>query len=41
MEYTNSGDLYQKIQDHQKRGQLVKEEEIWSIFIQVKLYNLS
>lgn len=35
MEYADSGDLYQKIVDQQKKGLLLKEEEIWSIFIQV------
>jgi hypothetical protein len=35
MEYTNNGDLYQKIQEHQKQGTLVKEDDIWKIFIQV------
>jgi len=33
MEYTNNGDLYQKIMEHQKKGAYIKEDEIWSIFI--------
>ena len=39
MEYTNNGDLYQKIMEHQKKGSYIKEDEIWSIFIQVKIIN--
>jgi len=37
MEYANAGDLLQKIVDHQKKGNLFQESEIWNIFIQVKL----
>ena len=37
MEYANDGDLLQKIIDHQKRGILFQESEIWNIFIQVIL----
>jgi len=35
MEYCDNGDLFQKIQDHQKNGTLFKENEIWNIYIQV------
>ena len=35
MEYADNGDLYQKILDQQKKGLLFKEEDIWTIFIQV------
>ncbi|EAR99285.2 plant dual-specificity MAP kinase kinase family domain protein (macronuclear) [Tetrahymena thermophila SB210] len=35
MEYANNGDLFQKIVDHQKKGQLFPEQEIWNIFIQM------
>lgn len=35
MEYADNGDLFQKILDNQKRGQLMNENEIWNIFIQV------
>jgi serine/threonine protein kinase len=35
MEYANNGDLFQKIVDHQKKGSLFSEPEIWSIFIQM------
>ena len=31
----DNGDLYQKILEQQKRGLLFKEEDIWTIFIQV------
>jgi len=41
MEYTNNGDLFQKITDHQKKNQYVKEDEIWNIFIQVRLISRS
>ena len=37
MEYCNNGDLFQKIVEHQKKGTLFPEIEIWSIFIQVNL----
>ena len=33
IEYTNNGDLFQKISDHQKKNSYVKEDEIWNIFI--------
>jgi hypothetical protein len=33
MEYTNNGDLFQKITDHEKKSQYVKEDDIWNIFI--------
>jgi len=35
IEYADNGDLFQKILDHQKKGQLMNENEIWNIFIQV------
>ena len=35
MEYANNGDLYQKIVEHQKKGTVLPEVEIWSIFSQV------
>ena len=37
MEFANNGDLFQKIVEHQKKGVLFKEGEIWNIFIQVFL----
>ena len=39
MDYADNEDLYQKIVEHQKKGQLFSEIEIWNIFIQV--YTLS
>lgn len=36
MELADAGDLAQKILEHQKRGNLFQESEIWNIFIQVK-----
>ena len=38
MDYADNGDLYQKIVEHQKKGQLFSEIEIWNIFIQVLHY---
>ena len=35
MEYCDNGDLYQKITEHQKKGTLFKESEIWNILIQI------
>ena len=35
MEYTNNGDLFQKITENKNRGVFMKEDEIWSIFINV------
>ena len=35
MEFLDNGDLYQKIVEHQKQGTLMKESDIWNIFIQV------
>ncbi|EGR32762.1 protein kinase domain protein, partial [Ichthyophthirius multifiliis] len=35
MEYLNNGDLYQKISEHQKKGQYFQENEIWNILIQM------
>ncbi|KRX07956.1 Protein kinase-like domain [Pseudocohnilembus persalinus] len=35
MEYSNNGDLFQKITEYQKKGQLFSEQEIWHIFIQI------
>lgn len=37
MEYANNGDLYQKIQHHQKERYPFQEVEIWKIFIQIIL----
>ena len=37
MEYANNGDLFQKIQHHQKEQYNFQEIEIWKIFIQVVL----
>lgn len=31
MEYADKGDLYQKIVEHQKSGQYMKESEIWNV----------
>ena len=39
MEFVNNGDLYQKIIDHQKKGAGFTENELWVIFIQVKIKN--
>lgn len=33
MEYADDGDLFQKIVDHQKKGILFQESEIWGILI--------
>ncbi len=35
MEFSDNGDLYQKIVMHQKKGKLFKESEIWNILTQV------
>jgi NIMA (never in mitosis gene a)-related kinase len=35
MEFADSGDLFQKILDSQKKGGLIPENEIWSMIIQV------
>jgi NIMA (never in mitosis gene a)-related kinase len=35
MEYADYGDLFQKITKHQKDQTYFKEEEVWSIFIQI------
>lgn len=35
MEYANNGDLFQKIVEFQKKGQLFPEQDIWAITIQV------
>ena len=35
MEFIDNGDLFQKISSHTKSQQYIKEETIWSIFIQV------
>ena len=37
MEFCNDGDLYQKINDHQKLKNYIDENEIWSMFIQMVL----
>ena len=41
MEYADNGDLFQKILEHQKKGQLMNENEIWNILIQVKIAVIS
>jgi len=35
MEYSDGGDLFQKITHYQKVQQYIQEDEIWKIFIQV------
>lgn len=35
MEFADGGDLYQKITDHQKRGTVFTEREIWQILCQM------
>lgn len=35
MDFLNNGDLYQKIFEHQKKGDTFTENDIWTIFIQV------
>lgn len=35
MEFADGGDLYQKIQDHQKRGSFLQEKDIWKIVSQM------
>ena len=35
MEYSDNGDLFQKITRHQKEQQYIPEDVIWKIFIQV------
>lgn len=35
MEYADYGDLFQKITKHQKEQTYFKEDEVWSIFIQI------
>lgn len=35
MEFADGGDLYQKIQDHQKRGSGFSEREIWQVICQM------
>ena len=35
MEYADSGDLFQKICEHQKNNTFFKEDDIWKIFIKV------
>ena len=35
MEYADYGDLFQKITRHQKEQSYFKEDEVWSIFIQI------
>ena len=37
MEFANNGDLFQKINEHQKKGTLFPESEIWPIIIQVRI----
>jgi NIMA (never in mitosis gene a)-related kinase len=35
MEYSDDGDLYQKIVEHQKKGTTFDEETIWKTLIQI------
>ena len=35
MEYANNKDLYQKILEHSKSKEYIKEMDIWKIFIQI------
>jgi NIMA (never in mitosis gene a)-related kinase len=35
MEYSDSGDILSKIQDHMKKGTYFKEADIWTYFIQM------
>lgn len=35
MEYMNNGDLFQKIEQHEKAGTCFPEDTIWSVLIQV------
>ena len=35
MEFADSGDLFMRLQEQQKKQQYFPENEIWSIFIQV------
>ena len=35
MEYAPGGDLYKRIEQHQKRKTFFSENEIWSVFIQI------
>ena len=35
MEFADGGDMYQKIQDHQKRGSSIQEKDIWKIVSQM------
>jgi NIMA (never in mitosis gene a)-related kinase len=35
MEYSDSGDILSKIQDHLKKGSYFKESDIWTYFIQM------
>lgn len=35
MEYSDDGDLYQKIVEHQKKGTIFDEETIWKTLIQI------
>lgn len=35
MEYADDGDLYQRIVEHQKKSSTFKEQEIWSLFVQI------
>ena len=35
MEYSDNGDLFQKITTHQKQQQYIAEDLIWKIFIQI------
>lgn len=35
MEFADNSDLYNKITQSAKSGQLIKESEIWNIFVQI------
>jgi NIMA (never in mitosis gene a)-related kinase 1/4/5 len=35
MEYSDSGDILSKVQDHLKKGTFFKESDIWTYFIQM------
>ena len=35
MEYADGGDLFQKINEHKKKGVYIHEKEVWSVAIQI------
>ncbi len=37
MEFCDDGDLYQKIQENQRKGVYFLEKDIWRLFIQVRI----